>query len=285
LKNLRNWLLFMVVVLLWSSNWVVMKSGLQVVTPLNFVMQRFLFSSLALSPFLIYLREEIPRNRDTWLKLMLFSVFNAIGILSTNIGLVYEKSGVSAVLTYTQPLFVFCLAVLFLKEKVDSRRLLGVTVGFFGVAVLYLGRNLPLATISYPVLFLFLGAFFWAVSTVYYKRTLSHVNPIITNVIQFTVSTILLSVLTVAFEGFSFSMTVTYVFIVLYMSVCASAMAFTIWIFLIKEEEATVVSASSFIIPLFALIFGWVFLQETIELESIVGSILILTGVHLVNKD
>jgi drug/metabolite transporter (DMT)-like permease len=274
----------MVVVLLWSSNWVVMKSGLRVVGPVNFVMQRLLFSSIALFPFLVHLREKIPRDRDTWLKLVLLGITTAAGMLSTNIGLVYEKSGISAVLTYTQPLFVFCLAVLFLQESGGVKRLLGVIIGFSGVALLYLGRDLSFAAISYSVLFLLLGAFSWAVSTVYYKRLLSHVNPIVTNTVQSMFGIILLSVPAVAFEGLSFSMTGTYVFIIFYMSVCASAIAFTLWFFLINQEEATVVSASSFIVPMFALIFGWLFLQETVELKSALGFIFILAGLYLVHK-
>lgn len=284
MKRLRNWLLFMLVVLLWSLNWIVMKSGVRIVGPLNFLMQRFLFASLALFPFLIYLRDKIPRDRNTWLNLLLLSVINATGMISTNIGLVYEESGISAVLTYTQPLFVFCLAVPFLKEEMSVGRLLGTIIGFFGVTVLYFGRNLSLATISYAVSFLLLGAFIWAATTIYYKKFLIDVNPVVTNQMQFMVGVIILSILSAAFEGFSLHMTGTYIFIVLYASICASAIAFCLWIFLLQEEEATVVSASSLIVPMVALIFGWLFLQETIELKSLLGFSLILTGVYLVNK-
>jgi len=274
----------MLVVLLWGSNWAVMKSGLKVVGPLNFVMQRLLFAALTLSPFLIYLREKIPRDRNTWLRLLLLSLISATNMVSTNVGLTYEKSGLSAVLTYTQPLFVFCLAVSFLKEEASSRRFLGIVIGFFGVTVLYLGRNFSSATISFPIFFLLFGAFIWSVKIVYYKKFLSHVNPVITSTIQFTVGAIILSTLSVTFEGFSFSMTSTYILIVLYMSVGASAIAFTLWMLLLQEEEATVVSSSSLIVPMVALIFGWLFLQENMELESVLGFILILTGVYLVNK-
>jgi len=274
----------MLIVLLWGSNWIVMKSGLKATGPLNFVMQRFLFASLALCPFLIGLREQIPRGRNTWLKLLWLSLINAAGIASTNMGLACEESGTSAVVTYTQPLFVFCLAVPFLNEESNVRRILGIIIGFIGVTFLYLGRNSSSAKINYSILFLLFGAFLWAVTTIYYKKFLSHVNPVVVNMIQFTVGAVVLSVFSVTFEGLSFNMTDAYILLVLYMSLGASAIGSTLWIFLIKEEEATVVSASSFIIPMVALIFGWVFLQETIQLGSILGFILILTGLYLVNK-
>jgi len=215
----------------------------------------------------------------------MLGVINAASILSTNIGLVYEKSGISSVLTYTQPLFVFCLAVPFLKEKSSITRLAGMLVGFVGVLVLYLERILSSTPPSQPLAFLLLGAFFWAVTIVYYKKALSHVNPVATNVVQFAVGVIPLSVLALTFEGFSFIITGTYLLIVLYMSVFASAIALTLWVLLLKEEEATVVSASSFAVPMVALVFGWLFLGEVTEPQSILGLVLILAGVYLVNRE
>jgi drug/metabolite transporter (DMT)-like permease len=82
---------------------------------------------------------------------------------------------------------------------------------------------------------------------------------------------ILLSISPVAFEGLSSSITSTYIFIILYSSVFASAIAFTLGIFLINQEEVTVISASSFIVPMFAPIFGSLFLHETIEPQSALG--------------
>ena len=49
------------------------------------------------------------------------------------------------------------------------------------------------------------------------------------------------------------------------------------------EEETTTVSGSSLLIPMVALISGWILLGEIIELTSVIGFVLILTGVFLVN--
>jgi len=284
LKTARNWALFTVVVLIWGTNWSVMKSGLKVVGPLNFVMQRFLFSTLALSPLLVFRQRHIPKDRSIWTKLLFHGILNTLSMLSTNIGLVNEQSGISAVLTYTQPLFVFCLAVPILKEVLTGERFLGVTIGFLGVLVLYFKRILSASMVLLPLGFLLLGAFLWGISIIYYKRFLSHVDPIVTNAVQFTAGLILLSLLASTFEGFFTAITGTYLLMLLYISVMASAVALTLWVSLLREEEATVISASSFVIPMVALVFGWILLRETIELESILGFALILAGTYLVNK-
>jgi len=69
-----------------------------------------------------------------------------------------------------------------------------------------------------------------------------------------------------------------------YNAVGASTIAWTIWIYLIKEEETTTVSGSSLLVPMVALISGWILLEEIVELKSVIGFVLILIGVFLVNR-
>ena len=284
MKRLRNWLLFLIVVLIWSSNWSVMKSGLGYAEPLTFVFHRFLFSSLSLLPAVIFMRRRIPTNREDLSRLLLLSIINAFGILSTNIGLASEKSGLSAVITYTQPLFVFCMAVPFLNEKARVYKILGILIGFAGVVAISAREDTLLNSITSSILFLLLGAFLWAASTVYYKKFLSRVEPVIVNVFQLSLGAILLGLITASSGELSLPSSTNYLLTVLYASIGASAIAFTLWIHLLREEEATVLSSSSLVVPMVALFFGWLLLGETVDLQSIIGAVLVISGVYLVNK-
>ncbi len=284
MKRLRNWLLFLIVVLIWSSNWSVMKSGLGYAEPLTFVFHRFLFSSLSLLPAVIFMRRRIPTNREDLFRLLLLSIINAFGILSTNIGLASEKSGLSAVVTYTQPLFVFCMAVPFLNEKARIYKILGILIGFAGVVAISAREDTLLNSITSSMLFLLLGAFLWAVSTVYYKKFLSRVEPVIVNVFQLSLGAVLLGLITASSGELSLPSSTNYLLTVLYASIGASAIAFTLWICLLREEEATVLSSSSLVVPMVALFFGWLLLGETVDLQSIIGAVLVISGVYLVNK-
>ncbi|MEM2306320.1 MAG: DMT family transporter [Candidatus Bathyarchaeia archaeon] len=280
----RSCALFTLMVLIWSSNWTVMKVGLKFVGPLNLVAQRLLLASGALLPILVWKRKNLPRDSHTWLRLVILSLINAIGMASTNIGLLYESSGLSSLLTYTQPLFVFCLATLFLNEEINGVKVLGVMIGFMGVATLYIGKFLLQAAFSESFPFLILGAFLWAVTVIYYKRFLSHVEPAIVNVIQFPVGSAFLVPLASIMDGLTFSWNVLYLFSILYISLLGSAVASTIWLLLLRDEEVTVISTSSFIVPVVAVLFGWLFLGESIGYNSILSIILVLSGVYLVNK-
>jgi drug/metabolite transporter (DMT)-like permease len=284
MKKLRNWLLFFLIVLIWSSNWSVMKRGLVYVEPLRFVFHRFLISSLSLLPAAILLSQKIPRKRRDLVGLIFLGMINAFGILSTNIGLAAEQSGLSAVVTYTQPLFVFCMAVPLLGEKAKLERILGIIIGFLGVVAISTRGETLLEGLTSSILFLLGGAFLWAVSIIYYKKILSHIEPVITNVFQMSIGALILGLVAAPSGGLGFPTSMSYLLILLYASVGASALAFTIWIHLLREEEATVLSSSSLIVPMFALFFGWLLLGETVDPQSLAGAILVILGVYLVNK-
>jgi len=255
--------------------------GLSFVHPVTFLLQRFTISAVVLSPIPLLLRKRIPQDSDTLVKLTLFCLMCVLGITAMHVGLVEESSGIGAVLTYTQPLFVYCLAVPFLKERVTAIKVLGILAGFVGVVVLFLGK-VGSFTFNSALIMLF-AAFSWAVSVVYYKKHLSHIDPFIANFFQLPISIFPLDLLSVFTKSFVFPVDTTYLWIILYVSVGPLVVGWTIWLFLLKEEEATVVSGSSFIVPLAALFFGWQILGENVSVQSMVGAALVLGGMYLVN--
>ena len=283
MKRLRNWLLFLVIVLIWSSNWSVMKVGLSYVDPWSFIYHRFLLSTTALSLLLFILKRRIPADRRDLARLFILGLITSIGITSTSLGLVYEKSGVSAILTYTQPLFVFCMAIPFLGEKMSIGRVLGVLIGFLGVMVLSTRGDSFIDSLDFPVFLLVAGAFLWATAIIYYKKFLSHIDPTVANIFQLGVGVVLLTPV-IALKGLAFPPSLNYIPVILYTSICAQGVALTLWVLLLREEEATVLSSSSFMVPVAAFIFGWLILGETVEPKVLLGSALILTGVYMVNK-
>lgn len=252
--------------------------------PLNFASQSIFVSVIALLPFIPFLKKQIPKDRKTWLHLAMLSVTYALLSGFTCLGLVYEGSGISSVVSYTQPLFVFAFAASFLGEKMGVVRFSGIALGFAGVVILAFFRSSSMIVLSLPLLFLLLAAFFWAVNIVYYKKFLSHVNPMVANFITFTISGLLVSLVAGASGSFFFPATTDYLFTLLYNGVAASTVAWTIWIYLIKEEETTIISGSSLMVPMIAVILGWILLGEVVEPKFAIAFVLILGGVFLVNK-
>jgi drug/metabolite transporter (DMT)-like permease len=285
LKHSKNWVLFLFVVFVWSSGWSVMKVALTYIGPLNFALQRFVLSAIVLSPLLVHMRKKIRIEKGALPRLLVLAAVNTSSIIPLYWGLVYEASGIGAILTYTQPLFVFCLCVLFLRLEAKPVRLLGALVGFSGVIVLSVERAGSVqASANIGDVLLLLGAFLWAVAIVYYKKSLSDVDPVLASVIQQALGAVIIIPLALGLEGFSFPLAPSYLTMVLYLGIFNSGIAVFLWLLMIREEDVTVLALSCFLIPMFAVFIGWLFLAENFQPISFVGMGMILVGLYLTNK-
>ena len=280
--KLTNLLLFMLLALLWGMGWPATKIALGYVSSVTFLLQRFVITTIVMFPFVLVMRKRVPRDTKTLGKVIVLCLINTFGVVTTNVGLAGESSGMGSVLTYTQPLFVFCLAVPFLNENLKVSKIGGTVVGFVGVILLFVGSASSL-TLTSTVIMIF-GAFLWAVTIIYYKRFLSHVDSFITNFFQWAFGILPLAALNIFSGGFIFPQTATYIGVILFTAIGSACVGWTIWFFLLGREDTTVVSGSSFIVPLVAMFSGWLILGESLTPESIIGSALVLLGVFLVNK-
>jgi len=277
----RIWLLFLLMAFLWGSNWSVMKIGLRFVPPVPLLTAQYLFSLVAMSPILIFLRSRTPGDRKTLGRLLSYSLLYLVQVALMRVGLVGETSGTASVLLYSQPLFVVFLAVPFLKEKITAAKALGAAIGFAGVCTLFINRMSSLQ-VNYALVMV-MSAFLWAVETIYYKMYLTQVNPFAAIFIQLLTGTLTLVPLSIMTGNLLFPMNGTYILVVLYSAVGSFAVGWSIWLLLLGKEDATVLSGSSLIVPVVALFMGWWVLGEDIGVESILGSALTLSGVCLVN--
>lgn len=285
----RNWLLFLCSALLWGSSWTVVKVALGYVSPLTFSFHQSLLVTIALLPFLFVKHDKLPTNPKTLLQLVVYGLVNGVNVLVSNTGLVSESSGIGAMLTFTQPLLVFILSILFLKESVKLGKLIGVTMGLIGVALLSIRPGTPFSAIPSSSLLLVFGAFLWASSTIYYKKYLVQVDVFVTTALQFTISSALLGIITVLVDEtvpiYPDIGNTAYLVLLLYNALVVSVFGNVIWLYLLRWETATNLSTYGFLIPVIALLAGWGLLGEIINDRSILGSSLIIASIYAVQKD
>ncbi len=271
--------LFIAVVLLWGSNYSLMKIALGFTSPSTLLLERFLISVVVLFPFFFMFRKKLPRDLGTLAKLTIYCLIYVSMNTAQIVGLVRESSGIGAVITYTQPLLVLCLASLFLNEKITANKILGVAVGFTGVVILFL--NAAGSFTFGSSLIMFFAAFLWAVSVIYYKKFLNHVDPFIAVFLQLAIGSVLFTALDLGMNSLTFPTNAQYIAIVVYSSAGGLALGNVFWLHLLRDEEAITLSSSTLLVPAVALLFGWQFLGESLNLESLLGSALTLVGVCL----
>ena len=122
--------LFIFVILAWSLNWVVMKVAVQDITPLWAVTIRTALAAAVLIPALHAKRLLVPPPRADYSIVLVISLFHMVAFATLmTAGLAYVSAGRAIVLGYTTPLWVAPGALLFLKERMSIRQVVGIAIG------------------------------------------------------------------------------------------------------------------------------------------------------------
>jgi len=134
----RAAVLLALIMVLWGANWPVMKVGLQLMPPFTFAAWRLGLGCATL--FLVAAvagQLRLPSRHDrpivAWVGLLQMAAF----LLLINFALQHVPAGRSAILSYTTPLWVVPLALLFLGERLDRAKAAGLALGLAGIAVMF----------------------------------------------------------------------------------------------------------------------------------------------------
>ena len=276
--------MLLVVVIIWGANWVNMKIGFNYVTPLNYLFQRFFFSAIMIAPFLLPLKNGIRRDSRVITNVIILCVIYAFSVMFMMLGLESESSGISAIVTFTQPLFVFGISSVFLKNEITRRKVAGVLVGFAGIGMIYLEKVGSVGGTALSILLLLLSAFLWAVTIVYYKIISDDVHPYWISFSQVAIGSIVVFPFALGTGGIKFIFELPYIISIVYITVLSTVLAFFLWFYLLRNEEATTVSSSSLIIPVIALVLGAFVLGEMVNLYQVIGVVMVLAGIYFVNR-
>lgn len=263
---------------IWGLNFPVMKTANTYFAPEVFVAYRFTLGAAVLLA-LAYLRKIPLPPKKFWLWIVLTGVFQ-IAILGAIVQYCFKflDAGLVSVLNYTMPVWVTILAYFFLREPLTKLKIFGIAISIIGVAVL---MNVNLTGKISAIFLALSAALSWAIGNVIMKAKLSKCEPISMTTWQLVVGAVLLTIYAATGTG-QVHWTLTAVACLLYNGVIASAVAFFLWVYLLKNMQASKASISILGVPVVGVIGGVVFLGEPLTLSMFAGMVMVLTGIVLV---
>ncbi|MEE9539677.1 MAG: DMT family transporter, partial [candidate division NC10 bacterium] len=117
----------------------------------------------------------------------------------------------------------------------------------------------------------------------YAKRLVVRISPVALTLWQVLLCALVTTLLSFIFEPWTaWQVTGRLVLAVLYVSLGVTTAGWGLWIYVLREVEASVATTFLFTIPIFGVLAGWLLLQEPLGLHLLGGGILVALGILLV---
>lgn len=289
-------LAFAAVYILWGSTYLAIRYAIETLPPLLMASTRFLISGAIL---FVIARLSSDYERPTAKHWRTSFIVGTLLLLGGNGGVVlaekYVSSSVAALLVASEPFWVVLLSWLWLKnQRPNSRMVLGLIIGFIGVAML-IGGNLQsisngnTATGIFAMALLMLATLSWAVGSLYGLKAPVPRSAILTAGMQMLAGGAVLGVVgTLRGEAsnFTFSqVSVASLWGLAYLIVFGAIIGYTAYSWLLKNAKPELVATYAYVNPLIAVLLGWFIAGETLTTPMLVGAGIIVGSVVLITAN
>lgn len=278
--------------LIFGSTLIVSRFSVGQYASLTYVSLRMLIASLChVAVYALGSDRVWPRDRRLWRHAPVLGVVGTALSMSLIVSsLQYQSSGVTSLLLTAAPAITVLLAHFFLPdERLNGRKLLGVALAISGAAALVLlgESGLPDVQQANPLGYLLaLGGILAAsIGTVYARRTLVDFEAMdVSSVRMWTAAA---AVLPVAYlvSGLDLSQVQPSGYLaLLYAGLIGTFGGMLLDFRIVQQFGATAAAITANIIPIFALLGGWLFLDEQITAPMIAAMLLIVGGVTIITR-
>jgi len=286
-NGLKIVLVYILLCIIWGSTWLMIRFGLESLTPLFSAGMRFSLASIFI--YILMKIKSVSLQKDS----VSIRLYLLMGFFSFVIpfGLVYwaeqfVPSGMASVLFAVYPFFVVIFSFLRMpSEPIGSYKIIGTVLGFSGIVVIF-SESFDLHFTDY-----LLGMFACVLSgtmqawiAVSIKKFGHHLHPLSMNFVPMFIAGISMILIGVFFEDLS---TIRFderaILSIIYLAFFGSVITFTSFYWLLKRVNVVILSLIAFITPIVALILGYIIYDEELSTSYFVGSAMVLGGVFWAN--
>ena len=271
---------------LWGSSFLFMRLGASEFGPLPTAGLRVTLASLFLLPILLQ-QGQWPALRQHWQAILLAGVVNsAVPFALYSWAVLHITTGLTSILNATVPLFGALVALVWLGERIQGMRWLGLVLGFAGVALLawrapggaagmQAGGAVPGAIGA-----CLLASVFYGIGASYARRYLGGISPLATATgSQLGAALVLALPMLWCWPAQAPSLQAWGA--VVAMAVLCSGIAYILYFRLIAHAGPSRAVAVTFLAPVFALVYGSLFLQERVTLWMLGCGLVVVCGTLL----
>ncbi|MTJ29399.1 DMT family transporter [Aphanizomenon sp. UHCC 0183] len=300
-KNPLAYLLLIAPFFLWGTAMVAMKGIIPHTTPLFMAGVRLIPAGVLILIVAAFMGKPQPQSWLGWLWIIIFALVDGTlfqGFLAE--GLVRTNAGLGSVMIDSQPLAVALLSLWLFQEHIGLWGWLGLGLGITGISLIGLPQEwifhlfdsgITISIDNWQELFnrgellMLLAALSMAVGTVMIRFVCRYADPVTATGWHMIIGGLPLWGISSVLESQQWENLVLWDWIALsYATVFGSAIAYGLFFYFASSGNLTSLSSLTFLTPVFALIFGYIFLNEVLTTIQWFGVFLTLISIYLINQ-
>jgi drug/metabolite transporter (DMT)-like permease len=274
----------LVTVTLWGSAFVGIRAAGHALSPGAVALGRLLVSSAVLTAAVLLRREPLPGRRDL-AAIVAFGVL-FLGVYSVTLNAAERRvdAGTAAMVINTGPLLIAVLAGVVLREGFPRRLFAGCAVAFSGSLLIGLASSQSSSRAGLGMVLLVLAALSYATAVVIQKSVLARVSPLQVTWLGCAAATAACLPFLPSLLREAASARPTAIGWTVYLGLFPTAVGFAAWAYALRRMSAGSLASLAYLIPVVAVVLGWVVLGEAPPGLAVAGGVLSLVGVAVARR-
>lgn len=276
-------LALLLLAVLWGSAFPMIKLGLEGLSAPHLTLARHLVASACFVPFLVLTGRRLwPERRDLAYFLLIGTLGIGIYHLALNLGELRVSAGAASLIIATAPAITAIMAYLIVGDRMPALGWLGSAVSFLGVVLIVLGDGSGIGVNPFALLIL-LSAIVTSLFFVLQRPLFARYRPVEVTAFATWGGTVPLLLFLPGLAADVASAPAQALLATGYLGVFPSALAYTLLAFALSVAPVTQVTAFLYSIPVFSLLFSFLFLGEVPSELTLLGGAVAIAGIVIVN--
>ena len=284
--NLTDYIFLIVLALIWASAFFNIKIATYSYGPITIAFLRILFGAIPVILLCMYQRIKIEAFSKDW------KWFAAIGFINLVVpffliayGVQKVQSNLAAILMSSTPISATILAHIYTdKEKINFYKIVGILLGFSGIVYLFSDNLLITNDNFFSALMILLGSTFYVIGGILTLKISHKKNENVTASILIWGTIIILPISIIFEQPWNFTPRLDSTLSLIYLGIFPTGIAWLLRFMILKNNGVVFQSQVAFLIPIFGVILGYIFLQEIITSKVMLSLIAVVLGIYFVKK-
>lgn len=265
---------------IWGASFMFMRVAAPEFGIFALVEVRTVLATLVLLPVVLLKKQQGDMRRFFWPIFAIGAINTAIPFALFNYASLHLEAGVNAILNATAPMFGAMVAFVWLHERLSKIAVAGLGLGFVGVFVISEQKVSGGQLSAVPIVAACLATCCYGIAACMMKRWLTGAQPLAVATGSQAVASVLLFPLAVM-EWPQTMPSVNAWTNAVALAVAGTGIAYILYFHLISAVGPSKAITVAYLVPLFAIVWGLIFLREAMSLQTLIGGACILSGVAM----